>query len=244
MGAVVCFFCIACFRLKSIYEVLLIWSQSHVFWIGRVSMSQISGELDFFSYQRRTPPKALTFNSLPLKHDDWKTILSFWNAPFSGAMLNFVVYHQNFLEFRWACEVKSVFRDILAEEAHNNAVSSRTTLLRFWVSVLHYQHVLHSKAGQCLKVFNKTSTETICSWMVTFLFCTFSSKRFCILPQLALLFCPKVSSEKAQAEHVWRTTGREASRTHGHLERYACTGLSIPSEANYFLLERSTSGNG
>ena len=32
------------------------------------------------------PPK---FNSSPLKNDDWKTILSYWEGNFSGAMLNF-----------------------------------------------------------------------------------------------------------------------------------------------------------
>ena len=29
------------------------------------------------------------FNSSPLKNDGWKTILSFWDGKFSGAMLNF-----------------------------------------------------------------------------------------------------------------------------------------------------------
>ena len=33
-----------------------------------------------------TPQK---FNSSPLKNDGWKTILSFWEGNFSGAMLNF-----------------------------------------------------------------------------------------------------------------------------------------------------------
>ena len=33
-----------------------------------------------------TPPK---FNSSPLKNGGWKTILSYWEGNFSGAMLNF-----------------------------------------------------------------------------------------------------------------------------------------------------------
>ncbi len=37
-----------------------------------------------------TPPK---FNSSPLKNGGWKTILSYWEGNFSGAMLNFVRVH-------------------------------------------------------------------------------------------------------------------------------------------------------
>ena len=33
------------------------------------------------------------FNSSPLKNDGWKTILSFWDGIFSGAMLNFQGVH-------------------------------------------------------------------------------------------------------------------------------------------------------
>ena len=46
----------------------------------------------FFWHEKRrclkniTPPK---FNSSPLKNDGWKTILSFWDGNFSGAMLDF-----------------------------------------------------------------------------------------------------------------------------------------------------------
>ena len=36
-----------------------------------------------------TPPK---FNSSPLKNGGWKTILSYWEGNFSGAMLNFGCY--------------------------------------------------------------------------------------------------------------------------------------------------------
>ena len=68
----------------------------------------------------------LTFNSLPLKHDDWKTIyILLKNALFSGATLNFGGVPSKLLGISMSeSEVKSVFRDILAEEAHNKSVSS------------------------------------------------------------------------------------------------------------------------
>ena len=35
------------------------------------------------------PPPPPKFNSSPLKMDGWNTIVSFWDAPFSGAMIIF-----------------------------------------------------------------------------------------------------------------------------------------------------------